>query len=124
MDILKEHIERNNIEKGLIFKAIRPNKNTLKSNNGKEIPISDNWIRDKFKHLLEICGYDKNYMRLHDLRGEYVDISRVAGMSMSYISKQVGHARTSTTENSYSQIFETEGDIAKAKFQEIFEGVA
>lgn len=123
IDILKEHIERNNIEKGLIFKAIRPNKNTLKSNNGKEIPISDNWIRDKFKHLLEICGYDKNYMRLHDLRGEYVDISRIAGMSMSYISKQVGHARTSTTENSYSQIFETEGDIAKARFQEIFKGV-
>ena len=91
LDALKKHIEINNIEKGLIFKAIRPNAKTLKLNNGKELPISDNWIRDKFKHLLEICGYDRKYMRLHDLRGEYVDIARISGMTISYISKQMSH---------------------------------
>lgn len=122
-DIIKKHIEDNNITKGLLFKAIRPNKKTLERNNNKEIPVSYNWIRERFKRLLVLCSYDERYMRVHDMRGEYVDIERTAGMTMEYISRQVGHARKSTTENCYSSIFNSEGKEAKEKIQEKYSDI-
>ena len=62
-------------------------------------------------------------MRVHDFRGEYVGIARVSGMTMTYISQQVGHARKSTTENMYSEIFNDEGEQAKEKMQDLFSSV-
>lgn len=62
-------------------------------------------------------------MRVHDMRREYVDIERTAGMTMEYISRQVGHARKSTTENCYSSIFNSEGKEAKEKIQEKYSDI-
>ena len=44
-------------------------------------------------------------MKVHDLRGEFVNIARISGMYMEYISGEVGHARPSTKWNMYSEIF-------------------
>lgn len=43
-------------------------------------------------------------MRVHDLRGQFVDILHTLGLPTVYISRQVGHARTSTTNDIYSAI--------------------
>ena len=62
-------------------------------------------------------------MRVHDLRGEFVDLARVSGMSMEYISGEVRHARPSTTWNMYSEIFNEEAKEAQQKMQELFANV-
>ena len=59
-------------------------------------------------------------MRVHDLRGQYVDIGHKLGLSVVYISRQVGHARTSTTTDIYSQILNDVGEEAKEKFTKLF----
>lgn len=120
LDILKQHIEKNNIKTGLIFKAIKPHPKTLARNNYAEIPVSQNWVRDQFKKLLVLCSKDEDFMRVHDLRGEFVDLMRTSGLSIKYIAEQVGHARTSTTENIYSEILEDEVTQAKTVLQTQF----
>jgi len=45
-------------------------------------------------------------MRLHDLRGQYVDIMHVCGIPTEYISRQVGHSSTVITSNIYTQILD------------------
>ncbi len=62
------------------------------------------WIERKFERLLEACGYDKKFCRVHDLRGQYVDILHLCGVPTSYISRQVGHSDTHVTERVYTQI--------------------
>ena len=48
-------------------------------------------------------------MRVHDLRGQYIDLGHKLGLPTVYLSRQVGHARTSTTTDIYSQILEDVG---------------
>ena len=123
LSVLRRHIEQQGIQKGLLFKALRPNTKTIERNKGKEIPISPNWINSRFRDLLEIYFNNRKYMRVHDLRGEFVDLARVSGMSMEYISGEVGHARPSTTWNMYSEIFNEEAKEAQQKMQELFANV-
>ena len=91
--ILQWHIRKYQIFSGFLFKG-----------KDKTRPISPNWINDRFDNLLTLCGYNKNYMRIHDLRGEYVDIMNKAGVPIPFISRQLGHARTSTTNDIYTSI--------------------
>ena len=58
-------------------------------------------------------------MRLHDLRGQYVDLSHTLGLPVVYTSRQVGHARTSTTNDIYSSIMLEVNINAKEKIEEI-----
>lgn len=90
--IIKWHIKKYSIFSGLLFRG----------KDGK--PISANWANKRFNELLKLCGYAENYIRLHDLRGQFVDIMHTLGMPDVYISRQVGHARTSTTNDIYSYI--------------------
>ena len=76
------------------------------------------WVERKFKRLLILAGYDENYCRVHDLRGQYVDIMKAIGISTSYISKEVGHSRTSTTDMYYTQILEEVYETATTKLDE------
>ena len=32
------------------------------------------WIERRFTKLLTLCGYEENFCRVQDLRGQYVDI--------------------------------------------------
>lgn len=90
--ILKWHIRKYHIFSGFLFKG----------KDGK--PISPNWVNDKFDILLEKYGLPKNYMRVHDLRGQYVDIMHTFKIPVTYISRSVGHARTATTNDIYTRI--------------------
>lgn len=93
IEIIKWHIEEYNISKDdYMFRA---------DNGGL---MYAKWIERKFEKLLEACGYDKKICRVHDLRGQYVDILHLCGVPISYISRQVGHSNTHVTERTYTQI--------------------
>lgn len=92
-EIIKWHIRKYQIFSGYLFKGKNP-----------ENPVSSNWINSQFDKLLKASGYPENYMRVHDLRGQFVDILHTLGLPTVYISRQVGHARTSTTNDIYSAI--------------------
>ena len=70
------------------------------------------WIERKFEKLLEACGYDKKVCRVHDLRGQYVDILHLCHVQTQYISKQVGHSNTDITERVYTEILAELADEA------------
>lgn len=105
-NVVKWHIRQNQIFSGYLFKG----------KNNK--PISPNWINKQFDELLILCGYPENYMRLHDLRGQFVDILHTLGLPDVYISRQVGHARTSTTNDIYTAIMQDVNINAKEKIDE------
>lgn len=62
------------------------------------------WVERKFKRLLILAGYDENYCRVHDLRGQYVDLMHYLNVDIEYISKQVGHSDSKITSKTYSEI--------------------
>lgn len=72
--------------------------------NSKGDIVGAKWIERKFRALLIECGYDENYCRVHDLRGQYVDIMHLCGVPLEYISRQVGHSNTIVTSKIYTQI--------------------
>ena len=86
------HINTYGIIAGFLFKG--------KGNN----PISPTWVRKQFRKLLIKCGYSEDFCRVHDLRGQYVDIMKAVGTPTSQIAKEVGHTRTSTTDDIYTEI--------------------
>lgn len=107
-EVFKWHRRKYNIFSGLMFRG----KNNM--------PVSENWVRKRFQTLLELCGLPKNYMRVHDLRGEYVDIMNSAGVPIKFISRNVGHARTSTTNDIYTEIFQSVETDAMQKLGNMF----
>ena len=66
--------------------------------------VGAKWVERKLKALLIECGYDEDYCRVHDLRGQYVDIMHLCGVPLEYISRQVGHSNTIVTSKVYTQI--------------------
>ena len=62
------------------------------------------WIERRFAKLLTLCGYEEKFCRVHDLRGQYVDIMHLCKVPIVYISGQVGHSSPKVTVNSYTQI--------------------
>ncbi len=94
LEILKWHMKEFNIKDGFLFEDM----------NGK--PVSAKWVSRKFKKLLKINGFEEDFCRVHDLRGQYVDIMHYCGISTEYIAKEVGHSNTSTTSNIYTQILQ------------------
>lgn len=57
-----------------------------------------------FKRVLKKAGYPEDFMRFHDLRGTYVDISATEGIPMKYTQSQLGHSKISTTYDIYHKI--------------------
>ena len=62
------------------------------------------WVERKFQKLLKLCGYPEDYCRVHDLRGQYVDIMHLCGTPIEYISRQVGHSSSTVTSKVYTEI--------------------
>jgi len=104
--IIKWHIQKYEIFSGFLFKG--------KNNN----PVSANWVNDRFDSLLVLCGYPKDYIRLHDLRGQFVDLMHSLGLPDVYISRQVGHAKTSTSNDIYSYIMAEVHTSATAQLEQ------
>lgn len=112
LEIIQWHIETYNIsETDLMFKADKGGLMYAK------------WIERKFEKLLESCGYDKKFCRVHDLRGQYVDILHLCGVPTSYISRQVGHSNSYVTERAYTQILkELSTEVNELMDKKIFGG--
>lgn len=94
LEVIKLHIETYNITTGLLFP----------DSNGN--PVSAKWISRRFKKLLLLNDYPEDFCRVHDLRGQYVDVQHSLGTPTELISKEVGHSRTATTSDIYTQILE------------------
>ena len=85
-NILKWHIDTFNVKEGdFLFHA---DKGGL---------LYQKWVERKLKYLLIRAGYDENYCRVHDLRGQYVDLMHSLNVPIEYISKQVGHSNSVIT---------------------------
>lgn len=93
LEIIQWHIKQFNIsEDSLMFTA------------DKGGQLYAKWVERKFKKLLELCKYPENYCRVHDLRGQYVDVMHLCGVPIEYISRQVGHSNSMVTSKVYTQI--------------------
>lgn len=90
-EVLRLHIKRLDKDNPLLF----PNRtgNYLNPHN----------LRQRFWYpLLDICGIKKR-VRLHDLRGSYIDMVLSSGLSVKFAQNQAGHAKSETTLNVYAR---------------------
>ena len=94
LNIIRWHVQRFNITTGLLFP------------NAKGSPVSAKWVSRRFQKLLTMAGFQVDYCRVHDLRGQYVDIQHSIGTPTEQISREVGHSRISTTSDIYTQILD------------------
>lgn len=69
--------------------------------------------------LLAACNITKR-IRLHDLRGSYIDMVLSSGLSPKFAQNQVGHANIQTTLDVYAQNNQDMIEIAKEKMNDIF----
>ena len=83
------------------------------SEDNKNVPLGYRAVERRFQKLLALAGYPKNYMRLHDLRGQYIDILHSQGVPTKLISQEVGHSSTRITNDIYSYILQDTRDVAK-----------
>ena len=91
--------------KEVLYKHIQ----TLKPDNPLLFPSKagtylrgENFRKRVFYKLLELCEINKR-VRLHDLRGSYIDMVLSSGLSVKFAQNQVGHARSETTLNVYAR---------------------
>ena len=92
LNIIKWHMQKFNITNGFLF------------TDSINKPVSAKWVSRHFKKLLKLNNYIEDYCRVHDLRGQYVDIMHSCGIPTEYISREVGHSNTSITSDIYTQI--------------------
>ena len=92
LQVIMWHMNEYGITEGFLFKDAVGN------------PISSKWMSRKFKKLLECNGFEEDFMRVHDLRGQYIDMRHASGISTEYTANEVGHSNTSTTSNIYTEL--------------------
>lgn len=90
-NVLKDHI-----------KTLDKNNPLLFPNRAGGYMRPENLRRRVFYPLLEKCGIAKR-VRLHDLRGSYIDMVLSSGLSVKFAQNQAGHSRTETTLNVYAR---------------------
>ncbi len=90
-DVLKEYMKTLDKDNPLLF----PN------HAGNYHNASNFRIRFWYK-LLKLCGIEKR-VRLHDLRGSYIDLVLSSGLSVKFAQNQVGHSKAETTLNIYAK---------------------
>ncbi|MCD7780055.1 MAG: tyrosine-type recombinase/integrase [Candidatus Gastranaerophilales bacterium] len=102
---------------------------TLKSDNKLLFPntsggyINANNLRRRFFYpLLKRSGIIKR-VRLHDLRGSYIDMVLSSGLSIKFAQEQAGHSRSETTLNTYAKNSSDMIKTAEEKINFIFKNV-
>ena len=90
-EVLYEHIQ-----------TLKPNNPLLFPSKAGTYLRGENFRKRVFYKLLELCGINKR-VRLHDLRGSYIDMVLSSGLSVKFAQNQVGHARSETTLNVYAR---------------------
>lgn len=106
---LIEHIKNLDTKNPLLF----PNKTGGYIHGG-------NFRKRIFYKILKKCGINKR-VRIHDLRGSYIDMVLASGLSCKFAQNQVGHARTETTLNVYAQNNKDMIENAQDKLNSIFD---
>lgn len=82
---------------------------------------ANNFRNRVWKKLLRACNITKR-VRLHDLRGSYIDMTISSGLSIKFTQNNVGHSRTETTTNIYLKNNDDMIRLAKEKINDIFDG--
>ena len=90
-DVLFEHIQ-----------TLKPDNPLLFPSKAGTYLRGENFRKRVFYKLLKLCGINKR-VRLHDLRGSYIDMVLSSGLSVKFAQNQVGHARSETTLNVYAR---------------------
>ncbi len=107
-DLLEEHI-----------KTLNSNTNLLFPNSAGKYFNPEN-IRNRFwKKLLDSYGIKKR-IRLHDLRGSYIDLIIASGLSGKFAQNQAGHEDWNTTYNIYAQNSKDGVNDAMEKLNNLF----
>lgn len=78
-----------------------------------------NFTERYWKRLKEQAGITER-VRIHDLRGSYIDMILSSGLSPKFAQNQVGHAKTQTTLDVYAQNNSDMIGIAEEKMDKIF----
>lgn len=113
-EVIKEHIKTLDKDNPLLFR----------NRAGKY--LNPNNLRTRFWYpLLKSCGINKR-VRLHDLRGSYIDMILSSGLSVKFAQNQAGHAKSETTLNVYARnnddmiakATERIGDIFSKKYEQ------
>ena len=100
-------------------KALPPDTNLLFPNNAGGYIRAENFMRRVFKPLLKFCGIKKR-IRIHDLRGSYIDMVLSSGLSVKFAQNQVGHSRSETTLDVYAQNNKDMINLATERLNGIF----
>ena len=107
-DVLKEHI-----------KTLAPDNPLLFPNRAGGYIRPENMRRRVFYPLLKLCGINKR-VRLHDLRGSYIDMVLSSGLSVKFAQNQAGHSRSETTLNVYARNNDDMINLATNQLNTIF----
>lgn len=102
------------------IKTLQPNNPLLFPNNAGGYISAENLRRRVFYPLLKHCGINKR-VRLHDLRGSYIDMVLSSGLSVKFAQNQAGHSRSETTLNVYARNNQDMIDFATNQLNNIFE---
>lgn len=95
------------------------NGSILFPNNSGGYMNANNFRNRVWKKIKSACGITKR-VRLHDLRGSYIDMTLSSGLSVKFTQNNVGHTRSETTTNIYARNNDDMIRIAKEKINEIF----
>lgn len=107
-DVIKEHIKTLDKDNPLLF----PNK------VGGYIDGNNFRTRVWYK-ILKLCNINKR-VRLHDLRGSYIDLALSSGLSIKFTQNNVGHSKSETTLNIYARNNQDMVNHAQEKLNNIF----
>lgn len=108
-DVLKRHI-----------KSLNPDCPLLFPNGAGGYHNSSNFRTRFFYPLLKYCGINKR-VRVHDLRGSYIDMVLSSGLSIKFAQNQVGHSKSETTLNVYARNNDDMIKSANSKINSFFE---
>ena len=81
--------------------------------------VNAKWVERRFRKLLQLCGFPEDFCRVHDLRGQFVDVLHLCGISTEHISREVGHSNVSTTSRMYTQILDELPNIANDRMDKL-----
>lgn len=106
-EVLRQHISASNNSTNLLFS----------NKNGGFLNATN--IRERFwKPLLKYAEIHK-HVRLHDIRGSYIDALLASDVSPKFAQAQVGHSKIQTTLDIYAQNSMDIQDNAYSKLNEI-----
>jgi integrase len=78
-------------------------------------PINAGYLAKQFRSIFDLAGVPR--MRLYDLRHSAATIALAAGVSLTVVSEQLGHASTAFTLDTHAHVLPHMQDEAAAKVE-------